>query len=51
MAEDLHPSGAIGDATLADAAKGETLLATGARAFCELLEDLARFDLAHFKRP
>lgn len=46
MAEDLHPSGAVGDATLASAAKGEALLATGARAFCDLLDDMMRFDLA-----
>jgi creatinine amidohydrolase len=46
MSQDLNPSGAIGDATLASAAKGEAALAQGARAFVELLEDVARFDLA-----
>jgi creatinine amidohydrolase len=46
MSQDLNPSGAIGDATLATAAKGEAALAHGARAFVELLEDIARFDLA-----
>jgi len=46
MSQDLNPSGAIGDATLATAAKGEAALAHGARAFVELLEDVARFDLA-----
>jgi creatinine amidohydrolase len=46
MSQDLNPSGAIGDATLATAAKGEATLAYGARAFVELLEDVARFDLA-----
>jgi len=46
MIQDLNPSGAIGDATLAAAAKGEAALAHGARAFVELLEDVARFDLA-----
>jgi len=46
MSQDLNPSGAIGDATLATAAKGEAVLAHGARAFVELLEDVARFDLA-----
>ncbi|HEV2957854.1 MAG TPA: creatininase family protein [Xanthobacteraceae bacterium] len=46
MSQDLNPSGAIGDATLATAAKGEAALAHGARAFAELLEDVARFDLA-----
>jgi creatinine amidohydrolase len=46
MTQDLNPSGAIGDATQATAAKGEAALAHGARAFVELLEDVARFDLA-----
>lgn len=45
QAQDLHPSGAIGDATKASAEKGEALLDHGARAFCELLEDVDRFDL------
>ncbi|MBR0873659.1 creatininase family protein [Bradyrhizobium tropiciagri] len=45
QAQDLHPSGAIGDATKATAAKGETLLDHGARAFCELLDDVDRFDV------
>jgi creatinine amidohydrolase len=46
MSQDLNSSGAIGDATLATAAKGEAALAHGARAFVELLDDVARFDLA-----
>jgi creatinine amidohydrolase len=46
MSQDLNPAGAIGDATLATAAKGEAALAHGAQAFVELLEDVARFDLA-----
>ncbi len=46
QAEDLHPSGAIGDATQASAENGARLLAHGARAFCDLLADVARFDLA-----
>lgn len=45
-AEDLHPSGAIGDATAASAEKGRRLLDHGAGAFCELLDDVHRFDLA-----
>jgi creatinine amidohydrolase len=44
--EDLHVSGAVGDATQATAEKGEALLDHGARAFCELLADVDRFDLA-----
>ena len=44
QAQDLHASGAIGDATGASAAKGELLLDHGARAFCELLADVDKFD-------
>jgi creatinine amidohydrolase len=43
--QDLHESGAAGDATLASAEKGEKLLDHGARAFCELLEDVDNFDV------
>jgi creatinine amidohydrolase len=46
MSQDLNPSGAIGNATLASSAKGEAALTHGARAFVELLEDVVRFDLA-----
>jgi creatinine amidohydrolase len=46
QAQDLHPSGAAGDATAASAEKGERLLDHGARAFCELLADVDRFDPA-----
>ncbi|MCG6206162.1 creatininase family protein [Rhodopseudomonas sp. HC1] len=45
-AQDLHPSGAIGDAGAASADKGRQLLDHGARAFCDLLADVDRFDLA-----
>lgn len=47
--QDLHPSGAIGDPTLATAAKGEAALAHGAEAFVELLQEVDRFDLARLK--
>lgn len=43
--QDLHPSGAVGDATKGSAEKGEKLLDHGARAFCELLEDVDNFDV------
>lgn len=46
QAEDLHRSGAAGDATQASAEKGQRLLDHGARAFCELLADVDKFDLA-----
>ena len=45
MTQDLHPTGAVGDATLATIQKGEQALAHGARAFVELLRDVDRFDL------
>ncbi|ACL59361.1 creatininase family protein [Methylobacterium nodulans] len=45
LAEDLNPSGAIGDATLATLDAGEAALAHGARAFVELLRDVDRFSL------
>lgn len=45
QAQDLHPSGAAGDATLASAEKGQLLLDHGARAFCELLADVDDFDV------
>ncbi len=43
--QDLHESGAVGNATLASAAKGELLIDQGARAFCELLGDVDKFDV------
>jgi len=43
--QDLHESGAVGDATQASAAKGERLLDHGARAFCELLTEVDNFDV------
>jgi creatinine amidohydrolase len=45
QAQDIHPSGAAGDATQATAAKGEQLLEHGAGAFCELLADVDNFDV------
>ena len=45
MTQDLHPSGAVGDATLATAQKGEAALDHGARAFVALLQDMERFAL------
>src|SRR6516164_5040339 len=45
MTQDLHPTGAVGDATLASAAKGDAALNHGAEAFVELLREIDRFDL------
>ena len=49
MTQDLHPSGAVGDATLATAGKGDAALAHGAQAFVELLREIDRFDLARLR--
>jgi len=46
MTQDLHPTGAVGDATAATADKGARALDHGARGFVELLHDVDRFDLA-----
>jgi creatinine amidohydrolase len=45
QAQDLHPSGAVGDATQASAEKGDRLIEHGAGAFCELLADVDNFDV------
>ena len=50
QAQDLHPSGAAGDATQASAAKGELLLDHGARAFCELLSEVDNFDVMKLRK-
>ena len=46
QAQDLHPSGAVGDATQASAEKGHRLIDHAAKAFCELLADVDKFDSA-----
>jgi creatinine amidohydrolase len=43
--QDLHVSGAVGDAAVATAETGEILLEHGARAFCELLTEVDKFDV------
>ncbi|MEH3117751.1 MAG: creatininase family protein [Methylorubrum populi] len=43
--QDLHPSGALGDARLGTAEAGEAALDHGARAFVRLLEEVDRFAL------
>ena len=45
MTQDLHPSGAVGDATKASAEKGNAALDHAAKAFVELLREMDRFDL------
>jgi creatinine amidohydrolase len=49
MTQDLHPSGGVGDASLATTQKGEAALAHGANGFIELLREVDRFDLARLK--
>jgi len=49
MTQDLNPTGAVGDATQASAAKGEVALTRGAQAFVELLREVDRFDLARLR--
>jgi creatinine amidohydrolase len=50
MAQDLHPSGTMGDASIATAAKGEMAANYGAKAFLELLDDVREFDIERFAR-
>jgi creatinine amidohydrolase len=49
MTQDLNPTGAVGDATLAKPDKGEAALAQGAKAFVELLREIDRFDLKRLR--
>ena len=50
QAQDLNASGAVGNATLAVAGKGEQLLDQGARAFCELLDEVDNFDVTRLAK-
>ena len=49
MTEDLHESGAVGNAALADAATGKRIVKDAAQAFAELLQEVGRFDLSALK--
>jgi creatinine amidohydrolase len=49
QAQDLHPSGACGDATNADAARGRQLVEHAAQALVALLEEVDRYPLANLK--
>jgi creatinine amidohydrolase len=46
MSNDLHEMGAVGDASNANAAKGEACAECGVEGFIELLRDVQAFDLA-----
>ena len=48
LAQDLHPGGVVGDATLASAALGKRLVDHYAQALAETLADTARFDISDF---
>jgi creatinine amidohydrolase len=50
QAQDLHRSGAAGNATLATPEKGERLIEQGAQAFCELLADVDKFDMQRLSK-
>ena len=50
QAQDLNASGAVGNATLAVPEKGEQLLDQGARAFCELLAEVDKFDVSRLAK-
>ena len=49
QAQDLHPAGAAGDATAADAATGEAILDHVAARLVALFEEMVRFPLANLK--
>ncbi len=49
MAQDIHPSGAMGNASLATVEKGNLAADHGAKAFVELLQDVTAFDLASLR--
>jgi creatinine amidohydrolase len=50
MTQDLNPTGAVGNATLATAEKGEAALEQGAAAFVEFLREVDRFDLTRLRK-
>jgi creatinine amidohydrolase len=49
MTQDLHPSGAVGNAAAADAGKGKVIVERAGQAFAELLLEAGRFDLSGLK--
>jgi len=48
--QDLHPAGAVGDATDADAGRGEQLIALRAAGLAKLLNEVTRFPLSSLKK-
>jgi creatinine amidohydrolase len=51
MAQDIHPDGAAGDASLATAEKGRLTAEFQAREFVKLIDDMARFDIGRLWMP
>lgn len=51
LAEDLNPSGALGNAALATAEKGRLSLDHAASGFIDLLRDIDAFDASRFRAP
>jgi creatinine amidohydrolase len=51
MAQDLHPSGACGNAADADAERGRALVEHAAQALVELLQEMDRFPLDTLRAP
>ena len=49
MTQDLHSSGAVGNAALADGEKGRLIVERAGQAFAELVLEVGRFDLAGLK--
>ena len=49
MTQDLHPSGAVGNATRANAGKGRTIVERAGQAMAELVAEVRRFDLSDLK--
>jgi creatinine amidohydrolase len=50
QAQDLNATGAVGNATLATAEKGERLVDHGAHRFIELLDDVDKFDVRQLSK-
>lgn len=49
MTQDLHPSGAVGNAMQASAEKGRTIVERAGQAMAELVAEVRRFDLSDLK--
>jgi creatinine amidohydrolase len=50
QAQDIHPSGAVGNALDADAERGRQLIESGAAGFIELLKEIDRYPLENIRK-